>query len=59
MGAKTQNGGPQLLVLYWRAGGIHMVKDNVSGWLRWLTERGYPLKSHPHPAQVTETIGVL
>jgi hypothetical protein len=21
MGAETQNGGPQLLVLYWRAGG--------------------------------------
>jgi hypothetical protein len=29
-GAKAQNGGPQLLVLYWRAGEIHMVKDNGS-----------------------------
>jgi hypothetical protein len=25
MGAKTQNGGSQLLVLQWRAGGIHVV----------------------------------
>jgi hypothetical protein len=34
MGAKTQNGGPQLLVLLWRGGGVHMVKDNGSGQLR-------------------------
>jgi hypothetical protein len=33
MGAKTQNGGPHLLVLYWRAGGTHMAKDSGSGLL--------------------------
>jgi hypothetical protein len=47
IGGKTQNGGPQLLVLYWRAGEIHMVKTNGSGWLRWMAERGHPPKSHP------------
>jgi hypothetical protein len=47
MGAKTQNGGPQLLVLYWRAGEIHMVKDNGCTWVKWLTRRGHPPKSHP------------
>jgi hypothetical protein len=26
-GIKTQNDGPHLLVLYWRAGEIHVVKD--------------------------------
>jgi hypothetical protein len=41
MGVKIQNGGPHLLVLYWRAGGIHVVKDNGgSGWLRWLLKQG-------------------
>jgi hypothetical protein len=46
MGTKTQNGGLQLLVLSWRAGGIHEVKDNGSGGLKWLTKRGHPPKSH-------------
>jgi hypothetical protein len=36
MGLQTQNGGPHLLVLYWKAGETHMVKDNGSGWVRWL-----------------------
>jgi hypothetical protein len=36
MGAKTQDGG--LLDLYWRPGGIYLVKDNGSGWLKWLTK---------------------
>jgi hypothetical protein len=63
-GAKTQNGGPQLLVLYWRAGGIHVVKDNESGWLRWLTKQGGAtlpnhIQSHPHPTKITKTIGVF
>jgi hypothetical protein len=40
MGVETQNGGHYLLALYWRAGGIHMVKDNGSGWLRWLLKQG-------------------
>jgi hypothetical protein len=40
MGAKTQNVGPHPLVLYWRAGGTHMVKDNGFGWLRWLLKAG-------------------
>jgi hypothetical protein len=35
MVATTQNGGPHLLVLYWRAGEIH-----GSGWLRWLLKQG-------------------
>jgi hypothetical protein len=39
LGAKTQNGGSQLQVFYWRAGEIHMVKGNGSGWLTWLTKR--------------------
>jgi hypothetical protein len=47
MGAKTQNGGPQLLILYWRAREIHMVKDNGFAWLRWLTRRGHHPKSYP------------
>jgi hypothetical protein len=35
MGVKTQNHGTYLLVLYsWRAGRIHVVKDNGSEWLR-------------------------
>jgi hypothetical protein len=41
MGANIQNGGPQLLVLHWRAGGIHVVKDNGFRWLRWLIGRCY------------------
>jgi hypothetical protein len=42
-------------------GGIHMVKDNGSGWLRWLTkqEEVTHTQSHPYSTQVTETIGVL
>jgi hypothetical protein len=62
LGAKTQNGGSQLLVLYWRAGRIYVIKDNGSGWLGWLSGSGHPPKSHPinpHPTQVTETTGVL
>jgi hypothetical protein len=58
MEAKTQNGGPHLLVLYWRAGGITWSKDNGSGWLRQLvkTGRGHPPRSRPvtassHPNQ--------
>jgi hypothetical protein len=31
MGAKTQDGGSQLLVLYWRSGEIYKVKDSGSG----------------------------
>jgi hypothetical protein len=46
MGEKTQNGGPQLLVLIMESWGIHMVKDDGSWWLRWLTGRGHPPKSH-------------
>jgi hypothetical protein len=38
--AKTQDGGHQLLVLYRMAGGIHVVKDNESGWLKWLIRQG-------------------
>jgi hypothetical protein len=41
MGAETQNGGPHLLVLYWRAGGITWPNImNGSGWLRWLLKQG-------------------
>jgi hypothetical protein len=40
MEAKTQNDGSQLLVVYWRAGGIHVVKDNGSGWGDMLTKQG-------------------
>jgi hypothetical protein len=40
MGAKIQNGGPHPLVLYWRVGGIHMIKGDGSGWLRWLLKQG-------------------
>jgi hypothetical protein len=49
MGARTQNGGPHLQVLYWRAGGIHVVKNNGTGWLSWLLKAGedHPPKSHP------------
>jgi hypothetical protein len=47
MGGKTQNGGPHLLVLYWRAGEIHVVKDNGSGWLRWLLTQGGVILTHP------------
>jgi hypothetical protein len=60
MGAKTQNGGSQLLVLYWRAGEIHMVKDKGAGWLRWLLKQGgVTVPNHPvtTTTQVTETIG--
>jgi hypothetical protein len=35
--------------------GIHVVKDNGSRWLRWLTGRGHPPKSHPK----LEAIGIL
>jgi hypothetical protein len=46
-----------------RLGKIHMVKDNGSGLLRWLTKQGVVnlpnhIQSHLHPSQVTETIGV-
>jgi hypothetical protein len=62
--AKTQNHGPQVLVLYWRAGELLMVRDNWSGWLIWLTKQGgvpFPnhTQSHPHPTQNTEKTGVL
>jgi hypothetical protein len=40
MGAKTENGGPQLLALYWRTGEIQVVKDNGFDWLRWLLKQG-------------------
>jgi hypothetical protein len=56
MGAKTQNGGPHLLVLYWRAGGntpwskimglVAEIAVKTRGGPSWLT-------------QTTETIGVL
>jgi hypothetical protein len=39
MGAKTECGGSHLLVLYWRVGGLHMIKGNGSGWLRWLLKQ--------------------
>jgi hypothetical protein len=39
-----KNGAPYLLILYWRAGGIYVVKGYGSGWLRWLLKQ-----SHPHP----------
>jgi hypothetical protein len=48
MGAKTQNDGAQLLVLYWRAGGIHIIKENGAGWLRWLTKQGGVILAHPN-----------
>jgi hypothetical protein len=32
MEAKTESVGPRFLVLYWRVGGIHVVK----GWLKRL-----------------------
>jgi hypothetical protein len=56
IGAKTQNGGPQLLVLYWRAEKIHIVKDHVSVWLRWLTKQGggHPPISHPQRTEKIE-----
>jgi hypothetical protein len=47
MGAKTQRGGPHLLVLYWRAGGTFVVKGNGSGWMRWL------LKQEGSSSQIT------
>jgi hypothetical protein len=31
MGAKIQNGDPYFLVLYWRAEGMKVIKDNGSG----------------------------
>jgi hypothetical protein len=54
MGAETQNGDPHLLVLYWRAGGTHVVKDKGSGWLRWLLTQGRVFL----PTQITGTIRV-
>jgi hypothetical protein len=48
MEAKTQNGGLYFLVLYWRAGRIHKVKDNGSGWLRWLLNKGGIILVHPN-----------
>jgi hypothetical protein len=30
MGVETQNGGPHLLVLNWRAGGVYVIKDKGS-----------------------------
>jgi hypothetical protein len=42
MRVETQNGCPHLLVLhFWRAGEIQdVVKDNGSGWLRWVLKQG-------------------
>jgi hypothetical protein len=40
MRAKSQNGSPHLLVLYWRAEGILVVKGHGSLWLRWLLKQG-------------------
>jgi hypothetical protein len=40
MGAKTQIGGPHLLVLYWKTGEKHLVKDNGFRWLRWSLKQG-------------------
>jgi hypothetical protein len=40
MRSKTPNGGRHLLVLYVRAEIIYMVKNNGSGWLRWLLKQG-------------------
>jgi hypothetical protein len=54
MGAKTQNSDPHIPVLYWRVGGILMVKDNGSGRLRWLLKQGGVILAHK-----TETIGVV
>jgi hypothetical protein len=36
-----------LIVLYWRAGGIHVVKDNESEWLRWLLNQRRVILTHP------------
>jgi hypothetical protein len=47
MGVETQNSGPHLLVLCWRAGEMHMVNDNVSGLLRWLLKQGGVILAHP------------
>jgi hypothetical protein len=38
---------PSLSFIVESWGKIHVVKDNGSGWLRWLTGRGHPPKSHP------------
>jgi hypothetical protein len=51
MGAKTPNGGPHLFVLYWRAGGIQVVKGTGSGWLRWLLKQGGVILAHPNQSQ--------
>jgi hypothetical protein len=55
MGAKTQNGGPHLLVLSCRAGGVLVVKDNGYEWSRWLLKQGGVIL----PTQITGSIGVL
>jgi hypothetical protein len=55
MRANVQNGGPHLLILYSRPGGIHIVKDNGCGWWRWLLKQG---GVHPGPPR-SETIGVI
>jgi hypothetical protein len=34
-----------ILILKVESRGIHVVKDNGSGWLRWLAGRGHPPKS--------------
>jgi hypothetical protein len=39
MGVQTQNGGPCLLVVYWRIGGTLVVKDTGCEWLRLLLKQ--------------------
>jgi hypothetical protein len=48
MGVKTQNGGPHFLILYWRVGGIHLVKDNGSGCQRLLLKQGGIILAYPN-----------
>jgi hypothetical protein len=47
MGVETQNGGLHCLVLSWTAGAVHVVKDNGSGWLKWLLKQGGVITPHP------------
>jgi hypothetical protein len=60
MGAKTQNGGPQLLVFYWRGGGIHVVKDNEWVWVSEIVgSRGSEDKMSQCPISHESTVGAI
>jgi hypothetical protein len=47
MGVKIQNGAPiSQSYTFSRAGAIHMIEENGSGWLRWLLKQGDVIQAY-------------